>query len=346
MSRISVIVPVYNVEGYLDWCLGSLEAQTLEDIDIICVNDGSTDGSREKLISWCERDQRIRVIDKPNGGLSSARNAGIAAARTDYVCFLDSDDRFHPTACEDMVRLLDETGADVLTFGATCYPETAGYPWLVDVLSPRDALFEEFTPDILFKEKSRPFAWRTACRMRFLVDHKILFDETLRFGEDQVFDFAIYPRAKRVALSSAKLYDYRVSRAGSLMDRLKDDFGAKMLEHVKIIDRILSDWDKGGFLVRYPAEMVAFSMDFALYDAIKLDDAGYRAVADALAGVLGRYWSVEEVARMDLAPATKRMALRACYRTDLGSMGRKRLALGYYTQQHGRRAALRRLLRG
>ena len=126
---------------------------------------------------------RIRVIDKPNGGLSSARNAGILAAQTDYVCFLDSDDRFHQNACEEMVRLLDKTEADVLTFGATCYPEDAAYPWLTDVLNPRDAVFDGFTPDILFKEKSRPFAWRTACRTEFLIENQLMFEEGLRFGE-------------------------------------------------------------------------------------------------------------------------------------------------------------------
>ena len=79
MSRLSVVVPVYNVEKYLDASLGSLEDQSLADIDIICVNDGSTDGSRAVLARWEKRDPRIRVVDKPNGGLSSARNAGIYA---------------------------------------------------------------------------------------------------------------------------------------------------------------------------------------------------------------------------------------------------------------------------
>ena len=104
VSCISVIVPVYNVAHCLDACMESLQAQTLEDIEIICVNDGSTDGSCLVLEAWAARDARICVVDKQNGGLSSARNAGIHAARSPYVCFLDSDDRFHARACEEMVR--------------------------------------------------------------------------------------------------------------------------------------------------------------------------------------------------------------------------------------------------
>ena len=73
MARLSVVVPVYNVEDCLPWCLDSLEVQTLSDIEILCVNDGSTDGSRSVLASYADRDARIRVIDKPNGGLSSQR---------------------------------------------------------------------------------------------------------------------------------------------------------------------------------------------------------------------------------------------------------------------------------
>ena len=99
MGKISVIVPVYNVENYLDGCLESLVAQTYQDIEIVCVNDGSTDGSREKLRQWAERDGRVRVIHQSNAGVSAARNAGIEAATGEFVCFLDPDDRFLPHAC-------------------------------------------------------------------------------------------------------------------------------------------------------------------------------------------------------------------------------------------------------
>lgn len=342
MSCISVIVPVYNVEDYLDWCLESLEAQTLSDIEIVCVNDGSTDSSREKLDDWARRDARIRIVDKENGGLSSARNAGMDAATSEYICFLDSDDRFHADACETMVRILDETNADVLTFGADCYPKEAGYHWLESVLSPRDVIYDEFTPDVLFKEMSRPFAWRTACRADFLKRNEIRFVDG--FGEDQIFDFAIYPRSRRTVFSSAKLYDYRVARPGSLMDRMRYDFATKMRKHVEIVDRIFDDWDKGGYLNRYASEMVAFAIDFALYDALKLGDDEYRAVADALREVLLTHWKTGEIESLSLPPVTRRIVLKVCLSTNIGSLARKKLALDYYAQQYGRKAALRRLL--
>lgn len=345
MSRISVVVPVYNVADCLDACMESLRAQTLEDIEIICVNDGSTDGSRAILDAWASRDARIRVIDKPNGGLSSARNTGIRAARSPYVCFLDSDDRFHARACEEMVRLLEGAGADVLTFGSTWTPEEEGYPWLEWALSPRDAEFDAFEPDLLFKEASRPFAWRTVCRTDFLVDNGLFFDETVKFGEDQVWHFAIYPRSKKTVLSSSKLYEYRLTRPGSLMSTVRDDFFIKMSEHVKILDAILRDWERAGFLHRWPAEMVAFALDFALYDALKLVDDEYSQVAQGVEALLSRYWTAEDVLGLPLAPVTQKMAQRACYRHDLSRPARLKLALDYFAQQHGRRAVLGKLLK-
>ena len=92
MPCISVIVPVYNVEEYLCVCLSSIRKQSLRDIEIICVNDGATDASGELLDLFAAVDERIRIVEKENGGLSSARNAGIEAARGDYLMFVDSDD--------------------------------------------------------------------------------------------------------------------------------------------------------------------------------------------------------------------------------------------------------------
>ena len=341
MSRISVVVPVYNVEDCLEWCLDSLRGQTLEDIEIICVNDGSTDGSRELLGKCAERDRRIRIIDQENGGLSSARNTGIRAATSDYVCFLDSDDRFHLQACETIVNILDKTCADVLTFGATCYPEEDGYPWLIETLSPRDAVYEPFDPDLLFKERSRPFAWRTACRLDFLREQDILFDDG--FGEDQVFQFAVYPRSKKTVLSSKKLYDYRVVRSGSLMDKWRGDLGAKMLVHVDIVERILRDWKRGGFIGRYAPEMISFIMDFVMNDTLKLDDETYEKVASRLRDVLLPYWEERDVEQMDLVPVLHDM-VKACYHPTVSSADRKKLVFRYYAFRYGRRAAVRHAL--
>lgn len=332
MSRISVVVPVYNVEDCLEWCLDSLRGQTLEDIEIICVNDGSTDGSRELLGKCAERDRRIRIIDQENGGLSSARNTGIRAATSDYVCFLDSDDRFHPRACETIVNILDKTCADVLTFGATCYPEEDGYPWLIETLSPRDAVYEPFDPDLLFKEHSRPFAWRTACRLDFLREQGILFDDG--FGEDQVFQFAVYPRSKKTVLSSKKLYDYRVVRSGSLMDKWRGDLGAKMLVHVDIVERILRDWKRGGFIGRYAPEMISFIMDFVMNDTLKLDDETYEKVASRLRDVLLPYWSATELASLPLIRSDRHM-LEACLRPRARKTTRKWLVFQHFASNYG-----------
>ena len=167
--KISVVVPIYNVEEYLAWCLDSLLAQDMPDWEGVLVNDGSPDGSRDIAAAYCEKDARFTLVDKPNGGLSSARNAGIAASTAPIVAFLDSDDRLTPDACRVIVDAFEREGCDVLTFGANPYPLEAGYPWLNYVLSPRDVSFEGYSSDLLFKEASRPFAWRTACKCEFLL---------------------------------------------------------------------------------------------------------------------------------------------------------------------------------
>lgn len=97
---ISVIVPVYNVGKYLEECLESLVNQTLENIEIICVNDGSTDNSLNVLNEYRKKDKRITVVNKANGGVSSARNIGLRIARGEYIAFVDADDIAEKRLCE------------------------------------------------------------------------------------------------------------------------------------------------------------------------------------------------------------------------------------------------------
>ena len=117
MSKLSVIIPVYRVEATLDRCVESVVSQTGADLDIILVDDGSPDSCPQRCDEWAKKDSRIRVIHKPNGGLSDARNAGIEAAQGDYITFVDSDDYLAPhTYAPLMERLAADERIDLLEY--------------------------------------------------------------------------------------------------------------------------------------------------------------------------------------------------------------------------------------
>jgi CDP-glycerol glycerophosphotransferase len=115
MPRVSVVVPVYNVEAYLDDCLRSISAQTVRDFEVVMVDDGSTDGSVEIAERHAERDSRLRLVRQANGGLGNARNTGVQAAEGEFLSFVDSDDRLPPDALELLLGALDRTGSDFAT---------------------------------------------------------------------------------------------------------------------------------------------------------------------------------------------------------------------------------------
>lgn len=117
MNKVSIIVPVYNIEKYLAKCLDSLINQTLEDIEIICVNDGSTDNSAEILNEYAQKDSRIKIINQENAGLSAARNTGINAANGEYIGYVDSDDWVDLTYFENLYNAAIQNNADIAVAG-------------------------------------------------------------------------------------------------------------------------------------------------------------------------------------------------------------------------------------
>jgi CDP-glycerol glycerophosphotransferase len=137
--RISVIVPIYNVDRYLDACLRSLAQQTVSDLEIIMVDDGSTDTSPDIARSWESRDPRFRLISKPNGGLGSARNAGIAGATGEYLAFVDADDLIPRHGYELLLDSLLATGSDIAAGNVDRFSEHGDYPvrFLTDTFARR-----------------------------------------------------------------------------------------------------------------------------------------------------------------------------------------------------------------
>ncbi len=285
MAKLSVIVPVYNVEDCLDECLASLRSQTFGDIEIVCVNDGSTDRSREVLARCRDQDERITVVDQANKGLSGARNTGISMSTGEYVCFLDSDDKFEPNACERIVEELDKFGTEVVVFGASTFPEAMTDPWMKQVLSPRDTRYNTFQSDLLFKESSTPYVWRVALKRSVLDRTRLAFDESLKFGEDQLFLFSLYPQAQGVQLVSDKLYLYRLSRSGSLMDDATADDARKVEKNLTITHAIFKYWNAHGFMTRWSNQLMNWSVKFELYSILCQERSARNSMAKELVKV-------------------------------------------------------------
>ena len=273
MPRVSVVVPVYNVEMYLPQCIDSIRAQTLEDIEIVCVDDGSTDRSGAILALYAQLDERVVVVSKSNAGVSSARNDGIDRARGDIICFVDADDVLTPKACETVARAFDEHDVDIVKFSATPFPACCSNPWIDDTLTLPDKIFEGYSDDLVFSEHSRPFPWNGAYRAAFLRESGVRFPAGIALGEDQVFCFAALARARGTALLSARLYRYRLSRTDSAMARAAQDLAGRVDKHLTVVEAILDDWAAAGRMEGESARrMLTFVADFVLPNICELTD--------------------------------------------------------------------------
>ena len=342
MPTISIVVPVYNVEPYLALCVESIRKQSYEDIEIICVDDGSTDGSRDVLALFEAVEPRLRVLDQPNRGVSAARNAGIKSATGDIVCFLDSDDMLEERACEVLAQTFAASHAEVVTYGASIYPEFRSYWWLNHVLSPRDITYDGFAPALLFEESSRPFPWRTACTREFLEKTDVLFDEGLSLGEDQVFHFALYPRSAKTVLIADKLVKYRVSRKGSLVSSSLVDTPGRIKTHVAVVQRICEDWAQAGFLDVYTDELFAWTIEFVALDVIALE----AEEKETAASLLHRVWQCYfDEACLGNAERSRRYGhlVRFVRAEGRGAIDERRARFRYYACAYGYLDAAKRL---
>lgn len=266
--KVSIVVPVYNVSKYLSTCLCSCINQTLYDIEIVCVNDGSTDNSLEILEAFAAQDHRVKIINKPNGGLASARNAGIKNACGEIIMFLDSDDLLSLNACERVWRETLEAPTDIIVFGTEIFPAMPkASDWYYKVLATRTHRYWKFEPHVLFNEPAaKPFVWRQAFNRKFFKEKGMLFDERVRYGEDIVFQMEIFPHAETFAFIEDKLYLYRWCREGSLMESYRTDMDGKIREHLTFVRYITEYWQKHGWLEKYGKEYTQWLLEFFVYD--------------------------------------------------------------------------------
>ncbi|QIK38192.1 FkbM family methyltransferase [Caldichromatium japonicum] len=211
---VSVALPVYNVAPYLRACLDSIIEQDFTDLEIICVNDGSTDESSAILEEYAQRDPRIRIVHQTNRGLASTRNTALGYVRGRYLMHVDSDDMLRPGAIRHLVEEIERTGADFIVFQHIMFDETHEFDnWYYDFdrwnLEPKTSLTQKL--DILHYH----YTWSKFFRVEFLNKYNFRFPDGLQF-DDNVYHWKVLLAAEKVVVLPEKLYRYRM-RAGSIM---------------------------------------------------------------------------------------------------------------------------------
>lgn len=243
---ISVIVAVYNVEKYLRQCLDSIICQTYRDLEIICVNDGSTDASLEILEEYAARDDRIQIFTKENEGLggASARNFGLDKAMGEYVSILDSDDFFEPDMLDKAFHKAQETNADIVVFGGYEYDDKSRTDRRVesilkdsvipkkDFFSYRDCLGHIF-------QLSQGMAWNKLYKRSFLNAFGLKFQK-IKYTDDAYFTFSHMVLAERIAIVRDALVHYRVNSGTNQTSGISSYPDSSYLPYIKLKESLIN----------------------------------------------------------------------------------------------------------
>ena len=218
--KLSYIVPVYKVEKYLNECVDSILAQTMDDYEVILVNDGSPDNCPAMCVGYEVRyPDRIRVVHKKNGGLASARNAGLRVAKGDYIFFVDSDDYLKEDRVKELYDAAVRFDADVLQTSCHVLNEENGEESIFRTSFETDRLLthNDMERELCYvSSKMRvTYVWRNLYKRKFLKENKITFEDDLLMVEDGPFNMEAYSKAERFVAVDIPVLCYRL-RKGSL----------------------------------------------------------------------------------------------------------------------------------
>ncbi len=242
---ISIVVPIYKVEKYLEHCVKSILNQTITDIEVILVDDGSPDNCGAICDELAKTDSRIKVIHKPNGGLSDARNAGIEIAQGKYIGFIDSDDYIAPQMFEKLLGAIETQKADVsMCYACNIYDDDMEYrPCKTGDVT----VFEgEEIMEALFRMKLNNFAWNKLYKIELFKEIRYPYG---KIYEDLFTTYRIFGLCERVALDESQMYYYRIRR-DSIMGKARKVINTDKFQAFSEIQEYL----KGSYVSRIAAE--------------------------------------------------------------------------------------------
>lgn len=244
MSKISIIIPVYNTGEYLPKCIYSIIQQTYKDLEIIIIDDGSKKGTAEICDSLAKEDNRIIVYHKKNEGVSIARNFGIGKASGEYIGFVDSDDWIDFDMYENLIKKIKKFNVDMVMCDATTiFNDNSSEQDTFNTLSESKLITkEEINSQMLFEIAGS--AWRCLYRRANLINYKIKFPSGLKFSEDRIFNLNAIGNSKRIYYLKKSLYN-RYVRKGSAVNsyypEMKNILERIDNESINVINRYWGD---------------------------------------------------------------------------------------------------------
>lgn len=261
MKKISVIVPIYNVEQYLEKCIKSICRQSYSNLEIILVDDGSPDHCGEICESWKQEDDRIRVIHKENGGLSDARNAGIEIATGEYLVFIDSDDYIHPNMIEYLYQACEQNQAEI----AVCEYKSVSDAYEPDL--QKQQVVEHIVLDTPDKKLEYQYEKKIdVCTVAWNKIYRRRLFENVRYPkgkihEDEFTTYKLFYTAQRIVYIPLELY-YYVQRSNSIMG---EGFQKKTLYRLDAYEEKLDFYQEHGEQESYRKVLRLYKIMLVLY---------------------------------------------------------------------------------
>lgn len=243
MPKLSIILPCYNVEKYIAKSIQSVLNQTFTDFELLVVIDGSPDGS--KAIAETFSDERITIYEKPNGGLSDARNYGLERAKGEFVYFMDSDDWIEPNLLEDNLKIIQDENLDFIIFGYIQDDEDAdGNLMASKVVAPKISELIKGQPIELDLHHIglMGYAWNKVYRRSFLNQHNFRFEKGISLVEDILFNAPIYTISQKIVFNPKTYYHYFNRPVATLMKTFHENsFELKKRKNL-VLEQFFDEW--------------------------------------------------------------------------------------------------------
>jgi len=298
--KVSVIIPVYNIASYLPQCLDSLQAQTLRDIEILCIDDTSADDSPQIVLQFAQQDPRFRLVQQEHLGVSAARNLGISQATGRYIAFVDGDDWVEPDMLEKLFAEAEQTGSDVVICSSTVHfahqelRSLRRNRSLQAALRVRAQIWNADDPAssvwaLMDTPGTWPFIWNKLIRRDLISDNAISFPYGLPLGEDGVFLHSLFQYAKKVVFLPDALHHYRYLRKSSATNNLFQDMLLRFCHHITVASCMLEDFFRRELLEANRQALLRWLLRFLYADFVHLPAESRPDIASALAQLFSRY---------------------------------------------------------